>query len=97
MIIQKNHHGKTSDCWVPVVVSSPFTGPPALSVDRQEMPDKATSKQVAQWQPGGSPKLDALVADLVRDFHLPNPFQAGLCRDDAKGAEVMGCCAWHLS
>lgn len=43
----------------------------------QEMPDKATSKQVAQWQPGGSPKLDALVADLVRDFHLPNPFQAG--------------------
>lgn len=43
----------------------------------QEMPDKATSKQVAQWQPGSSPKLDALVLDLVRDFHLPDPFQAG--------------------
>ena len=66
--------------------------PPSLgSLEcRQEMPDKATSKQVAQWQPGGSPKLDALVADLVRDFHLPNPFQAGLCRGDAKGAAEVG-------
>ena len=43
----------------------------------QRMPDKATSKQVAHWRPGTSPKLDALVADVIRDFNLPNPFQAG--------------------
>eukprot|EP00439_Symbiodinium_sp_Y106_P012982 s3389_g1.t3 len=43
----------------------------------QRMPDKATSKQVAQWRPGASPQLDALVADVVKDFNLPDPFQAG--------------------
>eukprot|EP00928_Gymnodinium_smaydae_P038497 TRINITY_DN26547_c0_g1_i1.p1 TRINITY_DN26547_c0_g1~~TRINITY_DN26547_c0_g1_i1.p1 ORF type:complete len:556 (+),score=52.03 TRINITY_DN26547_c0_g1_i1:41-1669(+) len=42
-----------------------------------EMPDKATSKQVWHWRPGQCPRFDALVADLVRDFALPDPLVAG--------------------
>lgn len=45
----------------------------ACDVCVQQMPDKATSKQLAWWKPNACPKLDALVADLVRDFHLPDP------------------------
>lgn len=41
----------------------------------KQMPDKATSKQVSHWRPGVCNKLDSLIADVVRDFHLPNPFQ----------------------
>jgi len=40
----------------------------------KDMPDKATSKQVAHWRPTECPKLDELVLDMIRDFHLPNPF-----------------------
>jgi len=40
------------------------------------MPDKATSKQVSHWRPGSCQKLDELVADLVRDFHLPDPMRS---------------------
>lgn len=39
----------------------------------KQMGDKATSKQVAHWRPGECPRLDALVADVVRDFSLPDP------------------------
>jgi len=42
----------------------------------EAMPDKATSKQVAHWQPGECPCLDALVLDMARDFCLPNPLQS---------------------
>jgi len=42
----------------------------------KQMPDKATSKQVSHWRPGSCPKLDELVADLVRDFHLPDPMHS---------------------
>lgn len=45
----------------------------ACNVCVQQMPDKATSKQLAWWKPNACQKLDALVADLVRDFNLPDP------------------------
>eukprot|EP00933_Yihiella_yeosuensis_P038202 TRINITY_DN32148_c0_g1_i1.p1 TRINITY_DN32148_c0_g1~~TRINITY_DN32148_c0_g1_i1.p1 ORF type:complete len:598 (-),score=131.41 TRINITY_DN32148_c0_g1_i1:523-2316(-) len=41
----------------------------------KKMPDKATSKQVAHWRPGSCAKLDELIADLIQDFHLPDPLQ----------------------
>jgi len=41
----------------------------------QQLPDRATSKQVAPWRPGECGVLDSLVMEIVSDFGLPDPYQ----------------------